>query len=116
MTLREQRSLFARLLPRLLDYIHDQGFQCTIGEVVRSPLQAKANAATGAGTLNSLHILGLAVDINLFDVDGKYLTDSADHKFAGEYWKTLHPLARWGGDFKPKPDGNHYSLEWQGRK
>lgn len=115
MTLREQRSLFARLLPRLLDYIHQNGYDVTIGEVVRSREQAKANAASGVGISNSLHIVGLAVDLNLFK-EGRYLTDSRDHKFAGEFWKTLHPLARWGGDFKSKPDGNHYSLEWRGRK
>jgi hypothetical protein len=116
MTLGEQRKLFARLLPRLLDYIHDQGFDCTIGEVVRSAAQAEANARDGVGINNSLHKVGLAVDLNLFDKSGKYLVNSSDHKFAGEYWKSLHPLARWGGDFKPKPDGNHYSLEWQGVK
>jgi hypothetical protein len=116
MTLRQQRSLFARLLPRLLDYIHDQGFECTLGETIRSPSQAQANVASGKGIANSLHLVGLAIDINLFDVNGKYLVNTSDHKFAGEYWKSLHPLARWGGDFKPKADGNHYSLEWQGRK
>ena len=116
MTLREQRSLFARLLPRLLDYIHDQGYHVTIGEIVRSPEQAKANSAAGKGIANSLHLVGLAVDLNLFNAGGKYLTDTRDHKFSGDYWKSLHTLARWGGDFSPNPDGNHYSLEWQGRK
>lgn len=116
MTLREQRSLFARLLPRLIDYIHEQGYSCTLGEILRGPEQAKANAIAGTGTLTSVHIIGLAIDINLFDKTGKYLMKTEDHLITGTFWKGLHELARWGGDFKPKPDGNHYSLEWQGRK
>ena len=51
---------------------------------------------------------------NLFK-DGKFLTSSEDHRTLGEFWKTLHPDCCWGGDFS-RPDGNHYSMEWQGRK
>ena len=62
---------------------------------------------------NSLHHLGLANDLDLY-FNGVYLTRTEDHKFSGDKWKSMHPLCRWGGDFK-HPDGNHYSLEWQGR-
>jgi len=54
----------------------------------------------------------LAVDLELFK-DGAYLTKTEDHKALGEYWKTLHELCRWGGDFD---DGNHYSLTHGGMK
>lgn len=123
MTLRELRCLFTSLVPRLIDKARELGYECALGEVERSKLQAQANADSGAGTSNSLHIVGLAVDLHLYR-GGAYLTKSEDHAELGTYWKSLHPLARWGGDFttiedgkvKSKPDGNHYSIEWQGRK
>ena len=64
----------------------------------------------------SLHHIGLAADFNLYR-DGKYLANTEDHRALGEYWEKLGadlalPL-RWGGRFK---DGNHYSLEWEGKK
>ena len=62
---------------------------------------------------NSCHYIRLAADLNLF-VGGVYQTSSEAHRPLGEKWKTMHPAARWGGDF-PKPDGNHYSFAFQGR-
>lgn len=59
---------------------------------------------------NSLHKQRLAVDFNLFR-DGQYLTGTEDHGPLGECWVSLG--GSWGGRFK---DGNHYSLEHEGRK
>lgn len=120
MNLREQRCLFARLLARLIEHAYSLGYEVSLEEVMRSKVQAQANAASGAGISNSLHLIGLAADLNLY-IDGVWQQKSEAHKPLGDYWKSLHPLARWGGDFKdgqgrPKPDGNHYSLEWQGRR
>jgi hypothetical protein len=60
------------------------------------------------------------LDFNLF-VGRSWLRDSMSHQPLGIYWKSLHPENAWGGDFldklgRPKPDGNHYSMIWQGRK
>jgi hypothetical protein len=66
----------------------------------------------GYGSAYSVHKLKLANDINLFK-DGMYLTKTEDHKVFGEYWESLHPLCRWGGRWN---DGNHYSLEHEGKK
>lgn len=112
MTLREKQSLFARLVAQLVKYASERGYELTYGEAWRTPEQAKLNAASGKGIANSLHIDRLAVDFNLFK-DGVFLANGDDHKPLGEYWETLHPLARWGGRFK---DGNHYSIEHEGRK
>lgn len=142
MTLRETQSEFMRCLSLLLTWIYANGYETTAGELKRSDEQAVINslgspgrervaqavtpismALTTAlrnngnnnGIVGSLHELGLAVDLNLFK-DGKFLANSADHKPLGDFWKSLHPLARWGGDFKPNPDGNHYSMMWQGKQ
>jgi hypothetical protein len=114
MTLREQRVLFTRLICEFGVWAFQNGYNLAFGEVVRTKAQAVANSTSGAGISNSLHLDGLAVDFNMYldlDRDGTeddYVTDSALHKPLGEKWKSMHPLNRWGGDFK-KPDGNHYS-------
>jgi hypothetical protein len=115
MTLREQQSVFVLLVARLIDYAYRSGYELTFGEAWRTPEQAKLNAAKGSGISNSLHITRLAIDLNLFR-GGVFLDSTEHHRALGNYWKSLHPLARWGGDFQPKPDGNHYSLERDGYK
>lgn len=113
MTLREKQSLFVRLVAKLIEFANENGMELTFGECWRTPEQAKANAVSGRGISNSLHTQRLAIDLNLF-VGGVFIDSSEGHRRLGEYWKTLHPLCRWGGDFR-KPDGNHYSLAHEGR-
>jgi len=115
MTLREKQSLFVQLVAKLIVWANENGMQLTFGECWRTPEQAKLNAKTGAGISNSLHIERLAIDLNLF-VGGVFIDATEGHRRLGEYWKTLHPNCRWGGDFKPpsRPDGNHYSFSPDG--
>ena len=112
MTLREQQSLFAQLVGKLIEHAYANGMELTFSEAWRTPEQAKFNAAKGSGISNSLHIDRLAIDLNLFQA-GVYMTGTEAHRALGEWWEQQHPLCRWGGRFN---DGNHYSLEWQGRK
>jgi hypothetical protein len=114
-TLRQKQSRFVRSVALLIQYAYAMGYELTFGEAWRTQAQANANAAAGTGISNSLHIDRLAIDLNLFK-DGIYLADSASHKPLGEFWKSLGPDHCWGGDFKPSPDGNHYSITHQGRK
>jgi hypothetical protein len=109
-----QQQLFTANVGKLILYAYQMGYDLTFGEAWRTPEQAALNAAKGIGIKGSLHVDRLAVDFNLFRGD-RYLPQSQDHAELGRFWKTLHPLNRWGGDFK-KRDGNHYSMEWEGRK
>lgn len=113
-TLSEMQRKFVPLVAKLVEWAYANGYELTFGEAWRTPEQAKLNAASGAGIVHSLHIDRLAIDINLWK-DGVWQQDSAAHKPLADYWVTLDPLCRWGGNFS-KPDGNHYSLEWQGRQ
>jgi hypothetical protein len=67
---------------------------------------------------DSLHHLGLAQDLLLYS-KGVYLTDSTKYRFLGQFWKDLGVKKglklTWGGEFT-HPDGNHFSLSWNGRK
>jgi len=95
MTLREKQSKFAYMVHLLIVFIYENGYEITFGDAY----------ATSGHKENSFHYKRLAIDLNLFK-DGKYLEKTDDHRFAGEYWKSIG--GSWGGDF-PDPDGNHYS-------
>lgn len=111
MTLRQKQSVFAKLIAEHIVWLYSQGYEVTLGEAYRTAEQAELNAAKGIGIANSLHRYRLAVDLNLFK-DGNYLYNTEDHRISGEKWETRHELCRWGGRFK---DGNHYSIEHEGR-
>jgi len=115
MTLRQKQSRFASLVPRLIDFAIASGYEIVIGEVYRSPEEAKRLAALGLGSLKSLHISKLAIDLLLFK-DGKYLTKTEDYAHVGLYWEELSNGTIdtvWGGAFG---DGNHFSIAHEGRK
>lgn len=111
MTLREKQSIFAKNVASLIDFIYSKGHSITFGEAYRTPEQAEIYAKEGKGIKNSLHCKKLAIDINLFDNSGNYVTSMPAIQYYGMYWKSLHPLNRWGGDFKPLVDSNHFEMQ-----
>lgn len=114
LTLGEKQRLFTKLVAQLIQHAYAQGYELTLGDAYRDPrLHGQIGEAKGYGSRNSSHKERLAIDLNLFK-NGVYLTNSEAHKPLGDYWKSLHPDCRWGGDFK-SPDGNHYSFTHQGR-
>lgn len=138
-TIRQKQSRFARQIPRLLDYAHSLGYAVTLGEVSRSDEQAEINAIgfsgreavcrliehafpllakkirnnTGNGIRGSLHELRLAIDLQLFDSSGRWISEVGPYRALGEYWESLSPDHRWGGRFGDTP---HYSIEHEGVK
>lgn len=103
MTLRETRCRFTECMARLILWLVEQGYGVAL---CQDGLKHMAG---------SLHYVGLAEDLYLYR-DGVYLTATEDYRAAGEYWKTLDPLARWGGDFRQTKDGNHFSFEHEGKR
>ena len=113
MKLGEKQRLFSKMLAGLLNQAHLMGYEITLGDTFRDPrVFGRVGERKGYGNKNSCHKLRLAIDLNLWK-DGKYLTETDDHRPLGEWWESLHPLCRWGGRFN---DGNHYSLEHEGHK
>lgn len=117
MTLAEKQQAFALLVGMLICETYSRGWALTFGETYRSPEEAARLAKAGLGIKQSLHTKRLAIDLNLF-IDGKYQTDSAAYEPLGEWWEaqsTEHIVCAWGGRFS-RPDGNHFSVEHDGRR
>lgn len=107
---------FVRLLVELLSWALAQGYHIRLGEAWRSPEQAARNAARGVGIANSLHCERLAIDLLISDGTRELITVD-EVRPLGEYWKSLDPDARWGGDFVGRTAGDvgHFSLSHLGR-
>jgi hypothetical protein len=114
-SLGEKQRLFVKLIGMLILHAYDKGYEMTLGDAYRDPRLAALNAQQGKGIPNSLHSIRLAVDFNLF-LNDVYMPRSESYTELGEYWKSLHPLCCWGGDFKTTPDGNRFSLTHGGVK
>lgn len=113
MTLGQKQRHFTRLVGLLIEFAYQQGYELTFGDSYRDPrVHGQVGEKKSYSSAKSLHKERLAVDFNLFK-DGKYLTASEDYTQLGQFWESLG--GAWGGRFKPA-DGNHFSLEWQGRK
>lgn len=106
----EKQQHFTIMVADLINHANAIGYSLTFGEAYRTPEQAAMNAAKGSGITNSLHGLRLAIDFNLFH-DGEWLTDTEDFEPLGTFWESLG--GTWGGRFG---DGNHFSIEHEGRK
>lgn len=107
MTLGAKQRLFMSLLPRLVDYAYNNGYELSLGDGYRSPKAFGGQGEAGPyGRAKSAHKHRLAIDLNLFK-DGRYLDKTEDHEFLGKYWESLHIYCKWGGRFD---DGNHYSM------
>ena len=111
MTLGQMQRKFTLMVAKLITYAYEQGYELTVGDAYRDPrLHGELGEKKGYGAANSNHKIRLAIDLNLFR-DGKFLSSTEAHTPLGEYWESIG--GAWGGRFN---DGNHYSLEWQGRK
>lgn len=113
MKLSQEQGTFAFDVSKLIACIFENGYTCTLGEVYRTPTQAKIYAKKGIGIENSLHTKKLAIDINLFSPEGEYLTDSEDYEPFGIFWEKMGKHNRWGGYFVSKyggriVDGTHF--------
>ncbi len=107
MLLSEKQALFSQDVAKLILHIFDNGYLCSLGEVYRTPEQAKIYAQKGKGILGSLHCKRLAIDINLFDKNHNYISSEEEYRPFGEYWESLSGDNRWGGKF-PRGDADHF--------
>jgi len=94
MTLRQKQSKFAKMIPLLILFAYEKGYEVTFGD-----FYAKAGHRRW-----SFHYKKLAADLNLFK-NGRYLRSTKSHEPLGLFWESIG--GTWGGRWG---DGNHYSL------
>ena len=104
------QQIFALNVAKLIQYIYEQNHSCTLGEAFRTSEQAELYAKEGKGIKNSLHCRRLAIDLNLFSPDDKYLKAYDDYEPFGLYWEELHADNRWGGRFM-RLDLQHFEMK-----
>ena len=118
MSLGAKQRMFTKMVGDLIAYAYLHGYELTFGDAYRDPrvhgeqgaIKHGENGKRIYGRKNSNHKIRLAVDFNLFK-DGVYLQETSDHEFLGLFWEEMG--GAWGGRFE---DGNHYSLEHNGRR
>lgn len=112
-TLHQRQVLHVRCTAKLILWAETALKDLTWGETYRTPAQAALNAKAGVGIALSLHTQRLAVDFQLFDASGVYITDAAAYKPLADYWLTLDPLCRAGYYFHTV-DADHFSITYKG--
>lgn len=124
MGLRQKQWVFLVNVAKLILWAEQQGMELTGGELFRPEVLQSIYLKTGKSKKQrSLHQDRLAIDLNLFvdtNNDGvkDYVADSSKYKPLGDYWCSLHPNNRWGGDWNRNGnykdekflDGNHFEM------
>lgn len=99
MSLVAEQFAFALDVCKLILYAKEQGFVVTFGEVQRPIEMQELYVKTGRSrTMKSWHLKRLAVDLNFFK-DGKLVYAVEVLRPLGQFWESLHPYNRWGGNF-----------------
>lgn len=110
MKLSEKQIIFSLNVADLIHYANSKSIGLTFGDAYRHPYLQKYYIDTGKSkTMNSKHLKRLAVDFNFF-INGKLTYNKSDLKCLGDYWESLHPKNRWGGNFKNFTDTPHFEM------
>lgn len=109
MTLRQHQEAFARDTVKLYEYIWGNGYTFTYGEAWRHEVMQNWYVENGySKTMNSKHRQRLAIDINVFSPEGAYITRKDLLQHIGDYWESLSPENKWGGNFEGFEDTPHF--------
>ena len=126
MKLSRSQQIFTANISCLIAYATSEGIGMTVGDAYRpQELQllyyhgftlkedngvlklVKSNKRSN--TLESNHAKRLAQDFNHF-IGGVLTYEKALLQKLGDYWESLHPKNRWGGNFKSILDVPHYEM------
>ena len=108
MALVPEQAAFLKDVADLIQWATACGWVVTGGELYRTLEQQKLYVRAGRSkTMASNHLRRLAIDLNFFK-DGKLIYDVAMLKPVGDFWESLNPKNRWGGNWKTFKDVPHF--------
>lgn len=108
MSLSQEQAAFLMDACKLIQYATEQGWMVTGGELYRTPEQQEIYLKTGRSkTMASNHLKRCAIDLNFFK-NGQLVWDKKLLAPLGQYWESLNPKNRWGGNFKSLIDVPHF--------
>jgi len=103
-----EQAAFLIDVSRLIRYATAEGWEITGGELWRTPEQQEIYFKSGRSkTMSSNHLRRCAIDLNFFR-NRKLVWDKELIRTVGEYWESLSPKNRWGGNFKGFVDVPHF--------
>ena len=106
-SLRAKQAVFANYVAQLISKATELGTPVVVLEWYRTEERQKYLVSIGRSkTMNSKHILGLAVDLcflaDLQD-DGAMNWTADKYRHLGLFWENLDPNNKWGGSFGLTP-------------
>ncbi len=109
----EQQAAFLKDAARLIIQAEKFGLTVTAGELYRTQEQQDLHFKNGKSKLrHSTHQDRLAIDLNFFkrgSADTLELTyNKADIQPLGDWWETLSPWNKWGGNWSGFIDTPHF--------
>lgn len=113
MKLSEAQIIFSLNIADLIHFANSKSIGLTFGEAYRTEFQQAEHLRTGKSkTMNSNHLRRLGVDFNFF-IDGKLTYNKKTLQDLGDFWESLHPSNRWGGNFKSFIDTPHFEMNFK---
>ena len=108
MSLVDEQAGFLKDVAKLINKCFELGFLVTGGELWRTPEQQAIYLKKGLSkTSDSMHLKRCAIDLN-FLKDGVLVGKRDPLIPVGEYWQSLNPKNRWGGNFTNIVDCSHF--------
>lgn len=100
---------------KLVEYATAAGFTVTGGELFRTPEQQQIYVQTGRSkTMESNHLRRCAIDLNFLQ-SGTLVYSKQALQAVGDFWESLHPNNRWGGNWVSFKDLPHFERHTQPR-
>lgn len=127
MKLSHRQQIFTRNIAKLIQRAETLEIGLTFGDAWRSRSQMLLNyygydvvktrdkpilvkRKPTSKTLNSRHGVRLAVDFNFF-INGELTYNKHKLQCLGDYWESLHPNNRWGGNWTSFIDTPHFEMK-----
>jgi len=108
MKLSEKQAQFLQDVALLILWINQKGWYVTGGELHRPQEMQEIYLKQGkTRTGDSKHTRRLAIDLFLFK-NNKVTWNPEHYEPLGEFWESIRPENRWGGNFKGFVDAVHF--------